>query len=243
MIPDWLLERYAVGELSPEDRARVEGALASDPVVRERLAAQTADTAQTLTSLPPARVATEVRRRLQPRAVRPVNRFKVLVPAFTLALASLSLVVFVQQRPEEIRLKGDGPSLRLFRMTKAGPERLQPPVEVRPHELVQVSFDTAGQASAVIFSIDGSGQVTLHTPKEGEPPLEKGQRVLPQAFELDEAPGFERFFLVTSDGPLSKAEVLRAASALARSPDARTAPLQAPASATVRSVLLDKVAP
>ncbi|HEX8539626.1 MAG TPA: ActD-like protein, partial [Cystobacter sp.] len=78
----------------------------------------------------------------------------------------------------------------------------------------------------VIFSVDGRGTVTLHAPERGldaMPLAPSGTHALPQAYALDDAPAFERFFFVTSDDPFSLEEVLAPARVLATSDGARTA--------------------
>jgi hypothetical protein len=65
--------------------------------------------------------------------------------------------------------------------------------------------------------------------------------MLEYAYQLDDAPGFERFFLVTSDRALSVAEVLEAGRRLASDPrQARRANLGLPAGLEQWSVLLAK---
>ena len=64
---------------------------------------------------------------------------------------------------------------------------------------------------------------------------------LPSAYELDDAPGFERFVLVTATQPFPVAAALDAARALAgQRPSARTAPLPLPPAFHQTSVLLQK---
>jgi hypothetical protein len=96
----------------------------------------------------------------------------------------------------------------------------------------------------VILSVDGRGRVTLHLPDEhsaGAAPL-KGSRLVdvPIGYELDDAPGFERFFLVTAPAPFSVASVMEAAHTLAASVRAPSAPLPLPLTFTQTSLRLDK---
>ncbi len=242
MIPDWMLERFRLDELVPAERAQVEQALAADPALRSRLEQLDADSREILATYPAARFAAGVQRRQeQPSPKAPSWRWSfAAVPAFALAL--LVAVVFVRPpgSTDEILLKGD-PSLALFRLTASGPERLADQAQVHAHELVQVVFNAAGAEHAVVLSVDGAGHATLHAPTDGQTRVEAGQRTLPESFELDDAPGFERFFLVVDARPLSTAALLRAAAALAQGPEARTGPLEVPRSAKVRSVLLQKV--
>jgi hypothetical protein len=66
---------------------------------------------------------------------------------------------------------------------------------------------------------------------------------LPHAYELDDAPGFERFFLVTCARAFSVQPVLDAAHAVARGATARTAPLALPSELEQSSVTLEKATP
>ncbi len=82
----------------------------------------------------------------------------------------------------------------------------------------------------MILSIDGRGMVTIHYPPEGKASarLELNKKVLlSSAYQLDDAPGFERFFYISSRRPLRMKEIAEAAERLAKNPDrSRTAALQ-----------------
>ena len=73
--------------------------------------------------------------------------------------------------------------------------------------------------------------VTRHWPESGKVAgaLEGRDALpLPHAYQLDDAPGFERFFFVTADRPFDVEVVLEAARALAASGQARSARLRLP---------------
>jgi hypothetical protein len=242
MFPDWMLERYAVGELDPADAARLEAALGTEPGLRSRLEALRADTLATLAAHPPELVARVVARRLADRPAPAAAWRRWAVPALALSAVAVAAVLLVPSRQaDEILLKGDGPSLTLYRLGDAGPERLQDGAPARQHDVVQVAFDLAGKRSLVVVSIDGSGNATVHYPPGPDTSVPPALKALPQSFELDDAPGYERFFLVAADRPLATAEVVEAARRLARRPDARTAELSLPPGAVQRSVRLEKV--
>jgi hypothetical protein len=62
----------------------------------------------------------------------------------------------------------------------------------------------------LIASIDGAGVVTLHYPANADAPalataLAQKPTSLPQAYVLDDAPQFERFFFITSEDPIEVA--------------------------------------
>jgi hypothetical protein len=239
MIPDWMLERFRLGELDAEQARLVQAELTTHPELQARLGALDADSRATLARHPPELVARVVARRLadQPPA-RPA------LPWALGAVATAAVVGYLALAPrpadDEVRLKGAGPTLRLFRLGDAGPQPLADGAPVREHEVVQVAFELAGARHLVVVSADGAGAATLHYPLDGDSRAPPGMKALPRSFELDDAPAFERFFLVTSDRPLSPQLVLDAARRVGQAPDPRTAPLPVPPGASWRSVLLAK---
>lgn len=262
--PDWLLERIALGELPAGELAAARARLAQEPDGEARLAALEADNRALLEKLPPAAVAREVEhraaqaRRLEAArgGARPLARF---APAFAL-VPVLAVLVLVVVRPgsvpsgtgveepglEVTRTKGLQPQLVVHRQGAGGPERLAEGTAAAAGDVVQVSYVAAGKRYGVILSVDGRGALTLHAPEAGAAPVPlapSGTHALPRAYALDDAPAFERFFLITSDTPFSLEEVLAAARAVAASADARTAPLALPERYTQVSFTLDKVSP
>jgi hypothetical protein len=239
MIQDWMLERYRLGELTAAQKAEVEKALAEDAQLRAKLEALETDTNITLERYKPRAVGIEVRQ----RAASDDAPRRSLVPALALSFGlvlAVSGAVALQHRPDDIIIKGDT-ALRIYRHTGGQPERLEDGAKVRPHDVVQVEVELADERSLVVVSIDGAGHATLHHPSNGgDTAAPPGFKALPGAFELDEAPGFERFFLVTSNRPLDAGAVYQAAQRLARDPGARTVTLALPFAATQRSLLLDK---
>ena len=109
------------------------------------------------------------------------------------------------------RLKGLKPTLALYRRTAEGSEALADGDLARAGDLIRVGYRAAGRRFGVILSLDGRGRVTLHLPREGRQaaPLLAGEMVLlDHAFELDDAPRWERFYFVTADAPFAVPPVL-----------------------------------
>ncbi|MCY1040650.1 ActD-like protein [Corallococcus sp. bb12-1] len=241
--------------LEADSRATLQ-ALPPDTVVREVKArfARTAGAEGALLSVAPSRA--------EAPAARPSWRFlPILVPV----LAGATL--FVIARPlsstdgreardawtevggtgvlEPTRSKGLLPRLDVHRQASARTERLTDGAQAQAGDVVQLSYTAAGKAHGVILSVDGRGAVTVHQPDTGDTSaaLERsGTHLLPRAYELDDAPAFERFFLITADAPFELDGVLSAARVLAASPDARTAPLLLPVDVELgqTSFLLEK---
>ncbi len=244
-IPDYLLERVAAGDLTPEERHAVLDRLAREKGGAERLALIARDDRETLERLPPARVTGEVRRRSSGRH----RSAWLLIPVFA-AAGAVSLFLFhtAPRAPrsdemERVRVKGLSPHLLIHRRTATGVELVAPGTPARAGDLLQLAYVSAGRGFGVILSVDGRGAVTRHWPAHGTDAAALtpgGEVLLPESFRLDDAPGFERFFLVTSDRPFAVAGALDAARALARRPDASEAPLPLTSGLSESSILVLK---
>lgn len=209
-VPDWLLERYRLGELPAAEQRQVEDALAG-PELAVRLAALDRSSESILREHPAAAMAEAVRRAAAKEPSRG-RRARVLVPLAAVALAAAAAAGLVIGRtpapggpePDVTRVKGITPYLLLYRKALPEAERLAPAALVRQHDVVQVAYQAGTRRYGVIVSVDGRGVVTRHLPANGGEavPLTAGTAVpLPQSYELDDAPGFERFVLVAADQP------------------------------------------
>ena len=101
-----------------------------------------------------------------------------------------------------LRVKGEegGPRLAIFRKLASGQERLQDGAAARGGDLVQIAYRSGGLAYGAILSVDGRGIVTRHLPASGEKAAPLAPRdTLDFAYELDDAPRWERFFLVAGE--------------------------------------------
>lgn len=264
---DFLLERLARGELSADEAAamrRASGDAAQARAVQDRLDAIAADDAATLARLPPARVAAEVRRRQQARAPAPAPvpvPVRWWIPLGTAAVAAAAVlwlvrsprdvapeatpeVLAVDDGGEIVRLKGDA-GLTIDRKAGAGSERLADGALVRAGDRLQLQYRAADATHGVIVSIDGAGGVTLHHPEGAATStvLRSGGLVaLDHSYELDDAPGFERFFFVTARAPIDVDAIMDAARRLAERSDADRAALVVPADHDVFALRLRKPA-
>lgn len=104
------------------------------------------------------------------------------------------------------RAKGAGPRLFVYRQSDSGAERLDPETRVNPDDVLQVSYFAGSDRFGAILSVDGNGTVTQHYPDAGDTmaPLSIGGEIsLDFSYKLDDAPKFERFFLVAGRKPIS----------------------------------------
>lgn len=234
-------ERFLLDELDAREQAEVERAL--DAQERSALVREDAELrAWLFARVAPARFA----ERIAARAARGVRPRGWAIPALTAALVLLGLLLVpaeprtpwppsaVQRGASGLeRAKGLVPAIHVYRRHAGSAERLDAGAALRAHDLLQLGYVAAGRKYGVLVSIDGAGQVTLHRP--AAPDLDSalepgsGEHLLSSAYEIDDAPEFERFFWVVSPLPLAPAAVLEAARELAREPGrAREEPLRLP---------------
>jgi hypothetical protein len=246
-IPDWQLERYALGELSPDRMAAIRARVEAEPELAARLDALRADDAAFLAAWPARRVVPG----LLARAEAPVSRrWWWIAPVLVAAAATLVARPDPVERasPETAegepgRVKGLAPALRLYRAAPGGVEELADGAVARAGDVVQVGTVAGGGAYGVVVSLDGRGVVTDHLvgPDGGAAPLGAREDRLASSYELDDAPRFERFFFVVGDAPFPQAVVRSAVERLAGDP--RTAPLVLPEGLAQVSITLTKEAP
>jgi len=236
-VPDLYLERYVLGELPEDERGRIERLLALDPALRGRLDALKGSDTEIAGQYPPASMDERIRGRARAAGVsrsetapaRPGRGW--LVPALAAAAVVLAVGVGVVRPPapgDGIRLKGGDAELVVFRKTAAGSERLGPGALAVPGDLIRVGYRAAGRSYGAIVSTDGNGNVTQHLPRSGgrAAPLEAGATVLLGfSYELDDAPRWERFYLVTGDEPFELEPVRQAARKVAAAGSEAATPL------------------
>lgn len=146
--------------------------------------------------------------------------------------------------PHQSASPGLQPRLTVFRRLGGGLpiERLVDGASATAGDRIQVAYRSGGRPFAVIVSIDGEGEVTLHHPAHPDdvPLVEPhGEHVLDSSFELDAARDFERFIMVTSSRPLAARWVVEATEALGSDGDLQ-GPLALPPGCVQTSFTLAK---
>jgi hypothetical protein len=237
-LPDVVLERFRLNELPRAGALLIAARIARDEQLRQRLDALRQSDDEIRVSYPTHRFAEAIRRRLR-RGESHVSRRSAmfwLVP-LTVAAATVVLALVVAQRPsapaaalphpdnvppDADRIKGLTPTLRVYRKTTTRSEMLADGALARNGDVVRVGYEAAGRPYGVILSIDGRGVVTRHLPLIGDlaARLEPSSTVLlDRSYELDDAPRWERFYLITGTSRFGLAPVLEAARAAANLPD------------------------
>ena len=234
-IPDLILEQYRLRELPFAEAERVTRRLRDDPALRSRLAALDESDEAIAREYPAGWLAQRVRTRLSTVPPRPVRlrltRGLTLGSAFA-TVVLLLLLPLVMKPGEGDRVKGGlAPALSVYRRTAQGSEKLADGAVARAGDLVRVGYVSSGSEFGVILSIDGRGVVTRHLPVDGERAValrKDGTVLLDVAYELDDAPAWERFYFVTADRAFELGSILdaarRAAAAAPRIPAALPLP-------------------
>jgi hypothetical protein len=274
-VPDWMLERYALGELPTDQseaiRARlqaeaeaVRAGLTPRGDLSTRLEALQQSDAEILAAHPPRQVAAEIRRRQHLRRAEADHAarsgsgrrwaLRVLGP---MAAAAIALIVVLPalrddngpirdpDTIEQTTAKGVV-SLQVYRDNgRPEGEKLEHGAAARPGDVIQLAYTAGNKRHGVIVSIDGGGAVTLHHPAEpgGSTELSlDGEHKLGFSGELDDAPRYERYFMVTSDKPIDVQRVLDSAARLASTGEAGERDLPLPPNLEQLSVRIDKEA-
>jgi hypothetical protein len=226
-VPDVVLERHRLGELPAREAEALARRAEAEEGIRERLEALARSDAEIRRLHPADRLAEQVRARLGTgRPATPLGPRARYWPV-PIALAA-AVVLFAVLRPvaepplapsaapssadgADDRIKGLKPSLAVFRRRADHSEALADGDMARAGDLIRLGYRAAGRRFGVILSLDGRGHVTVHLPRQGAraAALEAAPVVLlDHAYELDDAPRWERFFLVTSETPFDLATVV-----------------------------------
>ena len=237
---DLLLEQAACGELS-------EAALAAlDPATRAEVERLVEDSEQILKAYLPRREVLAILRKLDAERRKAARARRRVALAAAPACAAVLLFAVVQpggEAPRAALERTKGPAiLQVFRKAEGGEERLSPGARVAPGDVLQLRYDARGRRYGAIVSIDGAGVVTPHLPDSLQGPaasLDRALVPLPSAYELDDAPGYERFYFVTSSAPFDVEPVARAVRALGE----RSGPLPLPDGLEQVSIRVDKATP
>ncbi|MES1157812.1 MAG: ActD-like protein [Haliangium ochraceum] len=237
-LPEYLVERLAAGDLPAARADELRRRLALESEGARRLERLAASNASILDQHPPALVAAQIRRRTSASGKLPavatremygLPRWGLVIGAPGALVAALALALWLRPAGNDTgenaradgetpagdsdRSKGLRPTLRVYRKSAGKVERLHEGSPARAGDELQVAYVAAGHKYGVVLSVDGTGHVTYHLPATAGPAVRlrtDGEVALPQAYELDAAPGFEKFVLVVGDQPFDVAALTAA---------------------------------
>ncbi len=220
------LEQFAVGDLTPVEHEAVEAELAGSKQQREQLRSLEKSNQEILSDYPPQLLATKIQARLRianatqdNKATSKMHRPIVwlMAPALAIGVALFAVAVPSETEPTIYeqnlgteRIKGAS-RLVIHRLGSEGTQALESGAQAKAGDLLQLTY-FAAESFGMIVSTDGGGTITQHFPSgPAAAQLKQGNGVrLDFSYELDDAPEFERFFLITSQQPFSAGKVVDA---------------------------------
>jgi len=241
-VSNFLLERYHIGEVTPEEKRRVEEALSANEKLAITLKNLEHSDNDFFQRFPKDKIFNPTLQSDNIKNLRFRRRFKIspvilgfCAAALVLAAALPMLFRFsalndnYSQAEYFDRMKGASGSgefidLNIFLKGQTAGEIINLPDKAGISEgnTIQLAYyvPAAGQNGkyGVIFSIDGNSYVTMHYPYSQwqSTQLVSGRAVpLDEAFTLDDAPHYEIFFFVAGDSPINIRSILDTARQLA----------------------------
>ncbi len=141
----------------------------------------------------------------------------VLLAAIIIPASLKNTKVSSRQAPTE-RIKGSAitaeikdPQIKLYRQKGREIQALNNGDFARSGDIIQITYNAGDDAYGVIFSVDGNGNITRHFPDNSwnaAQMLQNNDEIpLDFSYELDNAPDFECFILVTSKNQFSLEDI------------------------------------
>jgi hypothetical protein len=197
-VPDWKIERYLLGEL-PEAEMQALNNLENDEL-RLQIEQLKNSNEKLLAKYPYKRKFTVL------------SNVNLRLAAIFLLCASVFIAMLSNEDIYEdgTRVKGLKTDLEIWRKTSEQTEQLADNSEAKAGDLLQIRYSTLEPYGA-LFSLDGNGVLTVHLAgKNGKAAsLEAGKIIsLENAYELDNAPKFETFYLITANKEFELAPVV-----------------------------------
>lgn len=219
-ISDFKLERYLLGELPESEMAALQKREAEDEIFAARVAEMRLQGKRFVAENPFAALEERIEAAggVENRAVAPRNTLWLKVAAaLVIALGVFSAVVLnrnvdtfdSQNASMEVamadmdngtRIKGMQASLEVWKKTGDSAVQMVNLGNASEGDEIQLRYRVPQKCFGMLFSMDGNGTITMHMGEGNKAiELEPGKMTtLPFAYKLDNAPKFEKFFLLTS---------------------------------------------
>lgn len=233
-ISDYYLERYVLGELPVEEKEEISRLASNNPELQAAISEIIVSNQEILEFYPPHTIKAALVAQNSETSKRPFSLKFILTISSAAALLFLILIFPLKRQEsnelysnseEEVTLVKGIASVDLSQTQLLVYRKLQDRVELlkdgeiaQAGDLLQLAYVSAEGTYGMIFSIDGRGLITLHFPehKGDSTKLESHKQfLLSNAIELDDAPGFERFFFLTSEYPFNVNSILKEAQSIA----------------------------
>ena len=219
-ISDFKLERYLLGELSEKEMRELQERELSDEIFAARVAEMRLQGKRFVAENPfvalEAKMAAAEQSANDEHKVVSVMWLKVAA-ALVIALGVFSMVllnrnvetfdnkdaamqVAMADVDDGTRIKGMQVSLEVWKKTGDSAVQMVNLGDAHEGDEIQLRYRVPQKCFGMLFSMDGNGTITMHMGEGNKAiELEPGKMTtLPFAYKLDNAPKFEKFFLLTS---------------------------------------------
>lgn len=225
-FPDIIYERFNLNELSTSKRIEILKEKGIEKKIKELQKSNT----EILKRYPPEIISKSIKTRLNEMRAHnkriTILRFsysrKFMLIVSTVFVILFGIIIqqkYAAQRIGNIRqnnalttrIKGLKPYIKIYKKTNSGSLLLGNNSQVKKNDILQISYNSAGDKYGIIFSIDGRKTLSLHYPRAetSSTILKTGMDVpLHYAYKLDNAPYFERFFLITTNSEIKTGKFL-----------------------------------
>lgn len=226
-ISDFKLEKYLTGDLPAEEMKALRLREMEDEIFHERVKAMREEGSKILAENPFENLSEKLdevdAQGFAPRSSMPALLLKIAaVMVVALGLFTAIFVVNgeknlgvrgVDERGSEValakgisddygetRIKGLNARMEVWKKTGETAVQMENLGVAREGDELQLRYSVPEKCYGLLFSMDGNGVLTVHLGNgSGSVALEPGKMVtLPFAYKLDNAPKFEKFFLMTS---------------------------------------------
>ena len=228
MIPDWKLERYLTGDLPAEEMREIRDMEATDEVFAGRVKLLREDNAAILKKLPFEKLSEKISAmpgrsngagntvRVNFTLVKFAAAAALVLAVVTVALFSqrditvpaqsangtmdVAMVTDVENAMGDTRIKGLDARMEVWKKIGDSAVQMSNLDEAREGDEIQLRYSVPEKCFGLLFSMDGNGTLTMHMAEGNKAiALEPGKMTtLPFAYQLDNAPKFEKFFFLTS---------------------------------------------
>ena len=220
-ISDFKLERYLLGELSEKEMRELQERELSDEIFAARVAEMRLQGKRFLAENPFAALEDRIdaAEASENSAAKPGQNILWLKVAAALVIAlgifsvvvlnrdvatydnhSASMEVAMADVDNGTRIKGMQASLEVWKKTGDSAVQMVNLGDAYEGDEIQLRYRVPQKCFGMLFSMDGNGTITMHMGEGNKAiELEPGKMTtLPFAYKLDNAPKFEKFFLLTS---------------------------------------------
>lgn len=221
-ISDFKLERYLLGELPEAEMRELKEREAVDDLFAARIKQLREENGRILAECPFSALEDRLDGVTPAEGRNSYGFYLKVAAALVIALGVFSMVllnrdvttcesvgtsmeVAMADIDNGTRIKGLSPRLEVWKKTGDSAVQMQNKDNAYEGDELQLRYAVPEKCFGLLFSMDGNGVLTLHM-GEGNSAvaLEPGKMTtLPFAYKLDNAPHFEKFFLVTSKNTFS----------------------------------------